>query len=85
MPKKLEYRAYLSTFKEGTKAKIIKALNDGPLTTTATAVKAEITWKTAQRNLFELVDEGKVELREIEGGTKLFTLNPDFRKGGGLP
>lgn len=85
MPKKIGYRAYLSTFKEGTKAKIIKALDDGPLTTTATAVRAEITWKTAQRNLFELVDEGRVELREIEGGTKLFSLNPDFTNGEGLP
>ncbi len=62
------------------KQEIIATLrNEEPLTVSAIAVRTELTWQTAKRRLNELVADGAVVLREIEGA-KLFFLNPEFKK-----
>ncbi len=78
---KSKYQLYMDRLEATIKADIIDALKkEEPLTITAISIRANISRNTATKHLFELVDEGKVVLREIEGGTRLFSLNPEFEK-----
>jgi DNA-binding transcriptional ArsR family regulator len=77
----LKIEACLKEFGEEIKADIIEALKkEQPLTITAIASRTSLSWKTAKRRLIELKEDGRIVLREIEGGTKLFFLNPEFEK-----
>lgn len=78
--KRETYKLFLKQLGETVKFKIIAALrNEEPLTITAVAARTGLTWVTAKRRLNELVADGAVVLREIEGA-KLFFLNPKFKK-----
>jgi predicted transcriptional regulator len=81
MPKN-RFDACLSNYNNVVVADILAELEkESPLTITAVSVRSNLHWRTAKKRLLELVEEGKVVLKEIEGGTKLFSLNPDFKKG----
>ena len=74
-------RPYLEKLGQDIKANIIEKLREEePLTITAVSVRAKLHHRTAKKRLFELVDEGKVVIREIERGTKLFFLSPELKK-----
>lgn len=76
-----DVRPYLEKLGEDIKADIIKKLREEePLTVTAVAVRAKLHPRTARKRLLELVAEGKLVSREIERGTRLFFLNPEFEK-----
>jgi predicted transcriptional regulator len=78
---KSKFQLYIEGLEASIKADIIESLKkEEPLTITAISVRANISRNTTTKRLFELVAEGKVVLREIEGGTKLFFLNPEFEK-----
>ena len=76
-----DIRPYLEKLGEDIKANIIEKLREEePLTLTAISVRAKIRPQTARRRLRELVDEGRVVIREIERGTRLFFLSPELKK-----
>ena len=63
-------------------ALIIAALHtEEPLTIKAISVRTKLSWITTKRRLNQLVANKVVLKREIEGGTKLFFLDPEFEKG----
>lgn len=79
--KRHTYNGFLEELGGKVKSKIIAALRkEEPLTITAVAARTGLTWITAKRRLNELVADGAVVLREIEGNTKLFSINPEFEK-----
>jgi predicted transcriptional regulator len=81
MPKEKWYAKRIESLGAYVKSEIIQALREEePLTITALSRRTNFTWKTVQRRLNELISEGKVVLREIEGCTKLFFLNPEFKE-----
>ena len=76
-----DVKPYLEELGEDIKATIIEKLKEEePLTITAISVRANLHWRTAKKRLLELVAEGKLVSREIERGTRLFFLNPEFEK-----
>jgi DNA-binding HxlR family transcriptional regulator len=79
--KKSPYSGFLNKFGDALKADIIGELREGPLTIRAVAIRTGLSWVTANKRLHELVADGTVELREIEGHTKLFSISPEFERG----
>ena len=78
---KRPYNDFLDKFREATKAQIIAVLrNEEPLTVRAVAVRTGLSYRTAQGRLFELVAEGAVALHSIDEKTKVFFVNPEFKK-----
>ena len=74
-------RPYLEKLGQDIKKDIIEKLREEePLTITAVSVRAKLHHRTAKKRLFELVDEGKVVIREIERGTKLFFLSSKLKE-----
>ena len=80
------YNDFLKKFSEATKAQIIAALHkEGPLTIRTIAARTGLSYKTAQKRLLELVAEDAVAQHRIDGKTRVFFVNPEFKKGEQAP
>lgn len=88
MQKNNRFKACLKEFESAIKADIVKARREEePLTTTAIAKRTNLTWtwKTAIKRFLGMLDGIEVVLRRIEGGTKLFSLSQELKKGEQTP
>lgn len=75
------YTRFLKKFSEATKAEIMAVLkNEEPLTVKAISARIEHSYVTTQKRLLELVADSEVISHSIDEKTKVFFVNPEFKK-----